>query len=214
MDSPVFAFGPFRLNPAERLLLEGDKPVRLGGRALEILITLVERAGETVLKDQLIARVWPDTVVEEGALRVHVAALRKALGDGQGGNRFIANIPGRGYSFVAPVTAGNGRGPLRRRTGLARVGNLPVSLTRVIGRAEIIATIVARVAQQRFLTIVGPGGIGKTTVVIAAAEALGKLLLRRWRLVCGIGIAARSRARTERGQCGLGQPARRRRCAK
>jgi DNA-binding winged helix-turn-helix (wHTH) protein len=86
------------------VLLEDGTPLRLGSRALDILVTLVESAGETIGKDQLIARAWPDTVVEENALRVHVAALRKALGDGRGGNRYIVNIPGRGYSFIAPVT--------------------------------------------------------------------------------------------------------------
>ena len=104
MDNPVFTFGPFRLNLAERLLLEEGKPLQVGSRALEILITLVEHARETVPKDQLIGRVWPDTIVQEGALRAHVAALRKALGDGRAGNRFIINIPGRGYSFIAPMT--------------------------------------------------------------------------------------------------------------
>ena len=78
--------------------------MRLGSRAFDILVALVERAGETIPKDQLIARAWPDTVVEEGALRVHVAALRKALGDGRAGKRYVANHPGRGYTFVAPVT--------------------------------------------------------------------------------------------------------------
>src|SRR6266853_3411095 len=137
MDEESFAFGSFRLIPAQRMLLEDGKPLRLGSRALELLIALVEHAGETIQKDQLIARVWPDTVVDEGALRVHVAALRKALGDGRGGNRFIANIPGRGYSFVAQVT----REQRQEMTGAPdRVvvgGNLPASLTRVIGRAEI-----------------------------------------------------------------------------
>ena len=104
MDEETFAFGSFRLIPAQRMLLEDGKPLRLGSRALDILVTLVERAGETIHKDQLIARTWPDTVVDEGALRAHVAALRKALGDGREGNRYIANISGRGYSFVAPVT--------------------------------------------------------------------------------------------------------------
>jgi len=104
MDEETFAFGSFRLIPAQRMLLEDGKPLRLGSRALDILVTLVERAGETIHKDQLIARTWPDTVVDEGALRAHVAALRKALGDGRAGNRYIANISGRGYSFVAPVT--------------------------------------------------------------------------------------------------------------
>src|SRR6267378_3348764 len=103
MDEGTFAFGSFRLIPAQRMLLEDGKPLRLGSRALDILVTLVESAGETIRKDQLIARAWPDTVVEENALRVHVAALRKALGDGRAGKRYIANVPGRGYSFVAPV---------------------------------------------------------------------------------------------------------------
>jgi predicted ATPase len=110
--------------------------------------------------------------VDEGVLRVNVAALRKALGDGRGGNRFIANIPGHGYSFVAPVRREQGQEipalPYRPAPDL----NFPAQLTRVIARTEIIATVVARVAQQRFLTIVGPGGIGKTTVAVAAAKAL------------------------------------------
>ena len=172
VDDEVFTFGSFRLIPAGQLLLEDEKPLRLGSRALEILIALVERAGETVLKDQLIGRVWPSTVVEEGALRVHVAALRKALGDGRGGNRFIANIPGRGYSFVAPVTREIRQEATVTSSRAALSGNLPVSLTRVIGRGDTVETVVSRVAQRRFLTIVGPGGIGKTTVAIAAAEAM------------------------------------------
>ena len=99
----AISFGPFSLFPAQRLLLEGDKPVRLGSRAFEILITLVERPGELVGKDELIARVWPNTFVEESNLKVQVAALRRTLGDG---NRYLVNVPGRGYSFVAPVTRG------------------------------------------------------------------------------------------------------------
>ena len=74
MADETYVFGSFELFPAQRLLLNSGRPLRLGGRALEILITLVECAGETVSKDQLIGRVWPDTVVDEGALRVHVAA--------------------------------------------------------------------------------------------------------------------------------------------
>jgi DNA-binding winged helix-turn-helix (wHTH) protein len=98
-----FAFGPYRLFPWQRLLMECDRPVKLGSRALEILTVLVENAGEIVGKTQLMKRVWPHIVVEEAALRVHMAALRKILGDGRGGRRFIATIPQRGYSFVAPV---------------------------------------------------------------------------------------------------------------
>jgi DNA-binding winged helix-turn-helix (wHTH) protein len=86
------------------LLLEGGKSLRLGSRALDVLIALVERAGELVSKDGLTARVWPNTIVEESNLKVHVAALRRALADGRGGNRFILTIPGRGYGFVAVET--------------------------------------------------------------------------------------------------------------
>jgi predicted ATPase/DNA-binding winged helix-turn-helix (wHTH) protein len=175
VDDAVFAFGPFRLSPAERLLLKDGRPLQVGSRAREILVALVERAGETVLKDQLIGRVWPDTVVDEGALRVHVAALRKALGDGRQGNRFIGNIPGRGYSFVAPVSREQRQEistlPSDQPTG---VGNLPVSLIRVIGRDDIIAAVAERVAARRVLTIIGPGGIGKTTVAVAAAQGLSQ----------------------------------------
>jgi DNA-binding winged helix-turn-helix (wHTH) protein len=97
------AFGPFRLRPAQFLLLEGDEPVRLGSRALEILVVLIERPGELVSKEQLMGRVWPTTFVEPANLTVHISALRRAVRDGRDGNRFIINIPGRGYSFVAPV---------------------------------------------------------------------------------------------------------------
>ena len=72
--------------------------------ALDILVALIERAGQTVGKDELIARAWPDTTVEEASLRVHICALRKTLGDGRTGNRYIVNVPGRGYRFVAPAT--------------------------------------------------------------------------------------------------------------
>ena len=106
-----FAFGPFRLYPRERLLLEGDEPARLGSRALDVLIALVERAGELVSKQELMEQVWPNTTVVEGNLTVHVAALRRALGDGQNGARYLVNIPGRGYCFVAAVTGAGERCP-------------------------------------------------------------------------------------------------------
>jgi DNA-binding winged helix-turn-helix (wHTH) protein len=96
-------FGRFALHPHRRLLLEAGEPVRVGSRALELLGALVERSGEVVSRDELIARVWPDTVVEETSLRVHASRLRKALRDGQDGARYIVNVPGRGYAFVAEV---------------------------------------------------------------------------------------------------------------
>src|SRR6266496_2333979 len=103
MDGQAISFGPFRLLAAQRLLLEGDQPVRLGGRAFDILAALVERPGEVIGKDELKSRTWPKTFVEDANLKIQVSALRRALGDGQGGNRYIATIPGRGYNFVAPV---------------------------------------------------------------------------------------------------------------
>ena len=97
------SFGPFRLLRTQFLLLEGDKPLPVGSRALEILIVLLERRGELVSKQELMARVWPNIFVEPANLTVHMSALRRALRDGQNGHRFIINIPGRGYFFVGSV---------------------------------------------------------------------------------------------------------------
>src|SRR5260370_22407483 len=103
MDERAISFGSFRLLQSQRLLLEGDQPVRLGSRAFDILAVLAENAGRVVPKEELIARVWPKVVVEESNLKIQVSALRRALGDGQGGNRYILTVPGRGYEFIVPV---------------------------------------------------------------------------------------------------------------
>src|SRR5580704_15495362 len=103
MGEPAISFGPYRLLAARRLLLEGDKPVRLGSRAFDILTVLVGRAGEVVGKEELIARAWPTTFVDEANLKIQVSALRRALGDGQGDHRYIVTVVGRGYNFVAPI---------------------------------------------------------------------------------------------------------------
>src|SRR5277367_5392080 len=92
-------FGPFELNVAERSLRKANQIIPLGGRVYDILIALLENAGEVVPKAELIAKAWPDVTVEEGSLRVHMSALRKALGDGQFGNKYIASIAGQGYSL-------------------------------------------------------------------------------------------------------------------
>jgi predicted ATPase/DNA-binding winged helix-turn-helix (wHTH) protein len=170
MAEESFAFGSFRLIPAQRMLSEDGRPLRLGSRALDVLVALVERAGQTVSKEELIARAWPDTVVEEAALRVHVAALRKALGDGRAGKRYIANLSGRGYAFIAPVTRDNAPPAAAVPDGSDAAGNLPALLTDVVGRDEIILALTTQLARRRFMTIVGPGGIGKTTVAVAVAE--------------------------------------------
>ena len=103
MNGRAISFGPFSLLAEQRLLLEGDRQVRLGSRAFDILVVLIERAGDVVGKQELIARVWPQTFVEDANLKIQVRALRRALGDGQGGNRYIATVIGRGYNFVAPI---------------------------------------------------------------------------------------------------------------
>ena len=139
---------------------------------MDILVTLVESAGETIHKDQLIARTWPDTVVDEGALRVHVAALRKALGDGRAGKRYIANVPGRGYSFVASVTRERRQPANAPSNGATVGGKLPAPLTRIVGRDDLVAALATQLKQRRLMSIVGPGGIGKTTVAVAVAEAV------------------------------------------
>jgi predicted ATPase/DNA-binding winged helix-turn-helix (wHTH) protein len=171
--SGQISFGPFRLLPARQLLLEGDKPVRLGSRACDILITLVEQPGQLVSNKELMARVWPNIFVEEGNLRVHVAALRRALGDGQAGKRYITNTPGRGYSFVAPISLSEDP---REAAALPKIverrQDLPVPLARVVGRSDLVPAIAAQLQRHRFVTIVGPGGIGKTTVAVAVAESL------------------------------------------
>lgn len=106
-----FSFGSFRLLRDQRLLLKDEKPVRLGGRAHEILAALLERPGVVVTKEELFARVWPKQFIEEGNLKFHVAAIRKTLGDGQEGNRFITNVPGRGYCFVGRIESSKSKLP-------------------------------------------------------------------------------------------------------
>jgi predicted ATPase/DNA-binding winged helix-turn-helix (wHTH) protein len=173
MNGRAILFGPFLLLAEQRLLLEGDRPVRLGSRAFDILVLLIERAGEVVGKEELMARVWPQTFVEEANLKIQVNALRRALGDGQGGNRYIATVVGRGYNFVAPI-----RSEELLRTSLsptiapAAQHNLPFVTTRMIGREESAAILASQLSQQRLVTIVGPGGIGKTTIALAVAERM------------------------------------------
>src|SRR5579872_5300293 len=173
MDGGAISFGPFRLLAAQRLLLEGDSPVRLGSRAFDILAALVERAGEVVGKKELIARVWPQTFVEDANLKIQVSALRRALGDGQGGHRYVVTVPGRGYNFVAPVSVEeHSRVPLAPTGAPSAVHNLPCAAIRMIGREEAVAAVVSRLSRERLITILGSGGIGKTTVALAVAERM------------------------------------------
>src|SRR5262245_46688499 len=182
MADHTITFGPFRLLLGPHLLLEGEKPLRLGSRALDILLVLVERPGDVVTKEELVAKVWPDTVVEEGNLRVHMAALRKALGDGQAGNRYVATIPGRGYRFVAPISLSE-TVPSEPPAAPASGHNLPGLLTRLVGRTKTVETLVGQVQERRFITIAGAGGIGKTALALAVAHELGTSFRDSFRFV-------------------------------
>ena len=167
----AFSFGPFRLRPGVHLLLEGETPVRIGARALELLTVLVEHADRVVSKDELFARVWPGLVVDEGNIRTQMTLLRKALRDGQEGARYLLTIPGRGYRFVGPLSTTDPPRRMETRSSLVRsASSLPGRLTRLIGRETAITDILGRLSRHRLVTIVGPGGIGKTSVALAAAE--------------------------------------------
>lgn len=167
------SFGPFELLRDRRMLLRDGVALSLGDRALDLLIYLAERPGEVIAKKELIDYVWPNVTVEEGSLRVHVAAIRKALGDGQFGDRYIANVQGRGYSFVGSV--------VRRQDGVTRdgetferQGHLPTRPAMMIGRDALVVEIKEGLRADRFATLLGPAGIGKTAIAVAVAHALTK----------------------------------------
>jgi predicted ATPase/DNA-binding winged helix-turn-helix (wHTH) protein len=163
-------FGPFELSIGERVLRRDGQVLPLGGRALDILIYLADRPGEVIAKQELIDQVWSDVTVEEGSLRVHVAAIRKALADGQFGNRYIANIKARGYSFVGTVVplAGSTQS---RNDKFRHQGRLPVRPLMMIGRETVISEVSDKLRDERFVTLLGPGGIGKTTIALAVGRA-------------------------------------------
>jgi predicted ATPase/DNA-binding winged helix-turn-helix (wHTH) protein len=165
-------FGPYRVYPGQRLVMEADQPLRLGRRAMDILLILLEHAGNVVSKQVLIARVWPDSVVEDINLRVHMAALRKALGDGQAGQRYIVTVAQRGYSFVAAHSLEQAGQPPAPASCTPSRHNLPIRRTRMIGRQTLVDNLLQQLPRQRFITLVGPGGIGKTTVALRVAEQM------------------------------------------
>ena len=178
-NGPACRFGPYHLSAAKRLLERDGVAVQLSSRALDILIALVERAGEVIGKDELIARAWPNLTVDESSLRVQIASLRRVLGDGRDGARYVTNVPGRGYCFVAPVTRSSIVVPIEAPTGEYHEdhkGRLPPLLARMVGRDETVRSVSEQLATARFVTIHGPGGIGKTTV----ATAIGHAQLQRF----------------------------------
>ena len=169
----AYLFGSFRLIPSQQILLDDGLRVSIGSRALDLLTALVERGGELLTKQELMARAWPRTVVEESNLKVHIAALRKALKEGPQDQRFVATVVGRGYQFVAPVEREIVVGPISPVETHARAShNIPAALVHPVGRSACIVDLVARLSHVRLLTITGPGGIGKTTVALAVAREM------------------------------------------
>jgi predicted ATPase/DNA-binding winged helix-turn-helix (wHTH) protein len=169
----VISFGPFSLVVTERLLMKDGVPVELGARTLDTLIALVSRPNEIIGKRELMAEVWPDVIVEEGSLRFHIAGLRKAMGDGRDGARYITTLAGRGYCFVAPVSRSADKAdgpPPHADAPVPGATFLPARLARMVGREEGVKTLSAQLAASRFVTVVGPGGVGKTTVAVAVAH--------------------------------------------
>ena len=167
------SFGPFVLIASERLLMRDGVRLELGGRALDVLIVLVARAGTVVSKHELMAEAWPGVVVSEGSLRFQITQLRQALGDGIAGARYITNVVGRGYSFVAELSTRS-----RQPTPVAPAAadqvetSLPAPTAGLVGRDEDIAAIVHGLTEESFFTVVGAGGVGKTTVAVQVGHAL------------------------------------------
>ena len=136
---------------------------------MDVLIVLVEQANQVVSRRTLIERVWPTRGANDVSLRVHISALRKALAQNDPTRRYIANAPGRGYSFIVPITSPSEE---TSEIDLLSSSRLPARLTRMVGRKDAVAKIQARLAAEKFVTIVGPGGIGKTTVAVAVAHEM------------------------------------------
>ncbi|KQZ72532.1 transcriptional regulator [Sphingopyxis sp. Root214] len=173
------AFGPFRLWPDERLLTRNDEPVPIGGRSFDLLVALIEKPGAVLSKRDLLKRVWSDVVVEDGSLRFHMAGLRKLLADGQNGARYIATQVGVGYAFVASVerraAAGGASGAIvssndgAENGGGGRAHNLPPQ-PHLIGREGDVELLGKRIAGTALFTIVGPAGVGKTSLAVEIAH--------------------------------------------
>jgi len=165
-----YRFDRCELHPAERRLLVDDQPAALGGRAFDVLLALVEHRGRVVGKDELLDIAWPGMVVEENNLAVQISALRKLLG-----NRVIATVAGRGYQFTAALQqlVQLEMAPAAP-VAMPASGAAPVAATRLVGRDADLAALAGLLREHRLVTVVGPGGIGKTRLAIGWCEGPGR----------------------------------------
>ena len=169
-----YAFGPFILDSARRQLLTDGVRVPLGTRAMDLLLLLVARHGVEVTKREIFASIWPNRLVEENNLTVHVSAMRRALRDGQDGRHYVQTLSGRGYMFVAPV-ARLDAAKLEPAAPMLGAGNLPLAATHFVGRAAEMDRIAQRLTRHRLVTIAGVGGIGKTRLAVELGRHLAPL---------------------------------------
>ncbi len=170
-ETAKFRFGHFTLDVADRQLLENGTALILRARAFDVLVALVARAGKLVSKDELLELVWRKLVVEENNLQVHIAALRKLVG-----REAIATVPGRGYRFMLPVEGAGEDRPIAKTELITQAiyagpaSRLPETATELIGRDHDVALLIDRLRRNRLVTVVGPGGIGKTRLALAVGR--------------------------------------------
>lgn len=157
----AFGFAGFELKPQERAVIQAGTRVKLGARAFDVLMALIERRDRPVTKDELFDLVWPGLVVEENNLQVQVSTLRKVFGP-----NVIATIPGRGYQFVSLLQTASGHAAPPRTTP----NNLPQQRTHFIGRAAELAQCARLLGETRLLTLTGIGGCGKTRLALQLAQ--------------------------------------------
>ncbi|HEY2539312.1 MAG TPA: transcriptional regulator, partial [Stellaceae bacterium] len=173
----IIEFGRFRILPHRRELLADGRPVKLGGRAFDILMALIDARGEVVSKDALMARVWPDRVVEEKNLHTQISALRTAIGVER---ELIRTVAGRGYQFTgetrilpaSPDESADDSAATAEPEAVLPPTNLPQPVSELIGRDDELGEILSLVAAHRLVTLTGTGGIGKTRLALAAARRL------------------------------------------
>jgi predicted ATPase/DNA-binding winged helix-turn-helix (wHTH) protein len=166
----LIRFGAFRLLPAQRQLLRDGAPVPLGARAMDLLLHLTANPGTVVTKQALMKAVWPDRIVEENNLTVNMTALRRALGEQTDGQPMIQTVTGRGYVFVAALLTDTPDRPASpSATGSPTIPSLA---SRLIGREPALAELNRLMRVRRIVSIVGPGGVGKTVLAVHLADSL------------------------------------------